>query len=216
MIQIARALVTQRQAIAALSGITFSFDLQITTLDTFPRCLITVRTPGQAFRGFAVVPFFATERLTLNPEDQSADDLEAKAALITRAIVAAPLYYTRACRIHSQDKGPEILGMSGSSREAVITWAGYASWDTRPTFTLSSTSLSVLASGVVGSTVTVTTAADALWSAVSNVGWITVTSSSTTTGTGTVTYTVAANVGALRTGTLTVANQTFTVTQAAP
>lgn len=215
MIQIARALVDQRKAITALSGITFSFDPQIATLDLFPRCLITVRTPG-AFRGFAVVPFFATERLTLNPENQLAEDIEEKVALITRAIVAAPLYYTRACRIHSQDKGPEILGMSGSSREAVITWAGYASGDTRPTFTLSSTSLSVLAAGVVGSTVTVTTAADALWSAVSNVGWITVTSSSTTTGTGTVTYTVAANVGALRTGALTIANQTFTVTQAAP
>jgi len=216
VIQIARALVAQRQAISALSGITFSFDPQIATLDTFPRCLETVRTPGQAFRGFAVVPFFMTERLTMSPEDQVADELEAKVALISRAIVAAPLYYSRACRIHSQDKGPEILGMSGSSREAVITWAGYASWDTRPTFTLSSTSLSVLAAGVVGSTVTVTTAPDALWSVVSNVGWITVTSSATTTGTGTVTYTVAANVGVLRTGTITVANQTFTVTQAAP
>jgi len=216
VIQIARALVAQRQAIAALSGITFSFDPQIATLDTFPRCLITVRTPGQAFRGFAVVPFFATERLTLNPEDQPADELEAKVALISRAIVAAPISYARTCRIHSQDKGPEILGMSGSSREAVITWAGYASWDTRPEFDLSSTSLSVLAAGVVGSTITVTTAADAAWSAVSNDAWITVTAGATRTGTGTVTYTVAANVGALRSGTLTVANQTFTVSQAAP
>ena len=216
MIQIARALVDQRKGIAALAGITFSFDPQIATLDTFPRCLITVRTPGQAFRGFAVVPFFATERITMNPEDQASDDLEAKVDLVTRAILAAPISYTRACRIHSQDKGPEVLGMSGSSREALITWAGYASWDTRPSFVLSATSLSVLAAGVIGSTVTVTTEADAAWTAVSNDAWITITAGATGTGTGTVTYTVAANVGTSRTGTMTLANQTFTVSQAAP
>ncbi|QQS32895.1 MAG: carboxypeptidase regulatory-like domain-containing protein [Acidobacteriota bacterium] len=53
------------------------------------------------------------------------------------------------------------------------------------------------------------------WTAVSNDAWITVTSGSSGTGDGTVEYTVAANTGEARTGTITVAGETFTVTQAA-
>ncbi|MBX3205946.1 MAG: immunoglobulin domain-containing protein [Labilithrix sp.] len=50
------------------------------------------------------------------------------------------------------------------------------------------------------------------WNAVSNAAWITnVTSGGT--GSGTVNYTVAANTGVARTGTITAAGQTFTVTQ---
>ncbi len=54
------------------------------------------------------------------------------------------------------------------------------------------------------------------WTAVSNVpspSWLTVTSGASGTGTGTVSYSVAANTGTARTGTLTVAGKTFTVTQ---
>jgi hypothetical protein len=52
------------------------------------------------------------------------------------------------------------------------------------------------------------------WTAQSNVGWITITSGSPGTGNGTVNYAVAANTGTtLRTGTLTIAGQTFTVQQ---
>jgi Viral BACON domain len=52
------------------------------------------------------------------------------------------------------------------------------------------------------------------WSAVSNAGWITI-NSGAGIGNGTVNYTVAQNVSVTpRTGTITVADQTFTVTQA--
>ena len=47
-------------------------------------------------------------------------------------------------------------------------------------------------------------------------GWLTVTSGASGSGPGTVAFSVAANTGAARTGTLTIAGQTFTVTQAAP
>ena len=53
------------------------------------------------------------------------------------------------------------------------------------------------------------------WTAVSNVSWITITSGASGTDDGTVRYLVAPNIGGARTGTLTVAGQTLTVTQAA-
>jgi hypothetical protein len=55
------------------------------------------------------------------------------------------------------------------------------------------------------------------WAATSNDNWITITSGSTGYGNGTVNYSVTANLGpGSRTGTLTIAGQTFTVTQEAP
>ncbi|MHB8827994.1 MAG: LamG-like jellyroll fold domain-containing protein [Syntrophales bacterium] len=52
------------------------------------------------------------------------------------------------------------------------------------------------------------------WSAVSNApSWIHITAGSSGTGNGTVFYTVDANTGAARTGTMTIGGQTFTVTQ---
>ena len=53
------------------------------------------------------------------------------------------------------------------------------------------------------------------WTAASNAAWITVTSGATGNGNGSVAFAVAANLGASRTGTLTIAGQAFTVTQAA-
>ena len=58
-----------------------------------------------------------------------------------------------------------------------------------------------------------TAGAGCAWTATANVAWITVTSSSGS-GNGTVSYSVAANTGTARTGTLTIAGQTFTVNQA--
>jgi hypothetical protein len=64
--------------------------------------------------------------------------------------------------------------------------------------------------------VTVTTTASCSWTGVSNDSWITITNGSLGTGSGTVDYTVAINSGAGRTGTMTIAGQTFTVTQSSP
>ena len=66
-----------------------------------------------------------------------------------------------------------------------------------------------------GGTVAVTSSAGCAWMAVSNASWITVTGGSSGTGTGTVTYTVAAYTGKpkKRNGTITIAGQTFHVTQ---
>ena len=64
-----------------------------------------------------------------------------------------------------------------------------------------------------GNTVTVTVINGCAWTAASNAAWITVTGGAAGNGNGTVNYTVAANIGAARTGTMTIAGQTFTVTQ---
>ncbi len=53
------------------------------------------------------------------------------------------------------------------------------------------------------------------WTATSNVTWISVTSGASGTGNGTVVFQVQANItGQARTGSLSIAGQTFTVNQA--
>jgi uncharacterized protein (TIGR03437 family) len=81
------------------------------------------------------------------------------------------------------------------------------------TFSLSSAGQLFGASGGAGS-VNVTTTAGCSWSAVSNASsFITITGGASGAGNGAVTYTVAANSGAARSGTLTIAGLTYTVTQ---
>ena len=63
--------------------------------------------------------------------------------------------------------------------------------------------------------VAVTAGTGCAWTASPNASWLQVTSGGNGSGNGSVGYSVAANTGAVRTGTLTVAGQTFTVTQAA-
>jgi hypothetical protein len=107
-----------------------------------------------------------------------------------------------------------------TARTGTITVAGKTFTVTQAaaaacTFTITPTSASFPSGGGSGS-VTVTTQAGCAWTAVSNAAWITVTGGASGTGNGTVSYTVAANTAATsRTGTLTIAGKTFTVTQAA-
>ena len=81
-------------------------------------------------------------------------------------------------------------------------------------FTLASTS-SRVASGASTGSVAVSAAAGCAWAATSNASWITVTSGASGIGNGAVAFSIAANAGSERTGTLTIGGQTFTVTQAA-
>lgn len=82
------------------------------------------------------------------------------------------------------------------------------------TFSINPTSASPTAAGGTAS-VSVTAGAGCAWTAVSNATFITITSGASGSGNGTVNYSVAANTGtSSRTGTMTIAGQTFTVTQA--
>jgi hypothetical protein len=80
-------------------------------------------------------------------------------------------------------------------------------------FTIVPTSHSFIAAGWTG-VVSVTAPGACNWTATSNDSWIAVLSVSTTNGSGAVTYSVAANTAASpRSGTITIAGQTFTVNQ---
>ncbi|MEP6902348.1 MAG: Calx-beta domain-containing protein, partial [Actinomycetota bacterium] len=80
-------------------------------------------------------------------------------------------------------------------------------------YSLSSASQSVPANGANGSFGVIAQTGCA-WTAGTTVGWITVTGGASGGGNGAVTFTVAANTGAARTGTIIAAGLTFTVTQA--
>lgn len=80
-------------------------------------------------------------------------------------------------------------------------------------YAIDPTSATYGSAGGAGS-VSVTTQDGCIWIAVSNVGWATITSGSPGMGSGTVTYDVSANSSPdPRTGTLTIAGQTFTIDQ---
>src|ERR1043166_9462717 len=81
-------------------------------------------------------------------------------------------------------------------------------------FSLSPSSASFAASGGSGS-MNLTTSAGCAWTATSTASWIIINSGFTGSGTGTVNYSVAANSGSARSGTMTIAGQTCSVDQAA-
>ena len=82
-------------------------------------------------------------------------------------------------------------------------------------YSINPTSQSVGAAGGAGTAIAVSTTSSCSWTASSNASWLTITSAPGGSGNGTVNFTVAANTGAARTGTLTVAGLTFSVNQAA-
>jgi hypothetical protein len=108
------------------------------------------------------------------------------------------------------------MRLSGLICVCLVTLAGCDSNPTQPTtctFSLSSTSASMGASGGASS-VTVTTGSTCAWTGVSNASWITATGGTSVTGPGAFAFTVAAAPDSTaRTGTLTVAGQTVTVAQ---
>jgi len=107
---------------------------------------------------------------------------------------------------------------STSSRIGTMTIAGLPFTVTQAggtcSYSISPTSLTVPAGGTTGG-VLVTALNGCAWTAVSNDAWITVTGGASGTGNGTVNYSVGANAGSQRLGTVTIAGQTFSVTQAA-
>jgi hypothetical protein len=103
---------------------------------------------------------------------------------------------------------PRSATITLGGRTFTVTQAGLAC-----TFTLSSTSLSVPSNASNGS-IQVTSVAGCSWTAASGAPWITVTSGGSGSGSGSVSLSFAANpAGGPRTGTLTIAGQTVTVTQ---
>jgi hypothetical protein len=107
---------------------------------------------------------------------------------------------------------------STSQRSGSLTIAGQAFAVTQSgltcSFTVSPTSQSIGAAGGTGTASVTANANTCQWTATSGASWITITGGSSGTGSGTVAYTVAANTTtAKRSGTLTIAGKTLTVTE---
>ncbi len=110
---------------------------------------------------------------------------------------------------------------AGTSRAGTITVAGQTYTVNQAasgtcTYSISPTSQSLTSAAATGST-SVSAGAGCAWTATSNnTSWLTVTSGSTGSGSGPVGYAATANTSSsLRSGTLTIAGQAFTVNQAA-
>ncbi len=108
---------------------------------------------------------------------------------------------------------------SSGSRTGTLTIAGHTFSVTQGgvscSFAIDPTSGTFPAEGGTGP-VAVTSPEGCPWTATSNVGWVSVESGSSGSGTGTVSYSVSPDMSSeARTGTLTIAGQTFTVTQRA-
>ncbi len=82
-------------------------------------------------------------------------------------------------------------------------------------YSLSPTSASFPAAGGNGGVVISVSSSGASWTAASNASWITISSAKSGAGKATLTYSVTSNSAGARSGTLTIAGLTFTVTQAA-
>jgi hypothetical protein len=103
-------------------------------------------------------------------------------------------------------------GPGGSAASAV---SNTFSFQAPCTASINPASQSFSPTGGTGS-VTVTVPAGCVWSAVSNVSWITLTGGASGSGNGTVAFSVGLNPGtSARSGTITIAGQTFSVTQSA-
>ena len=113
-----------------------------------------------------------------------------------------------------------VQANAGGPRSAVVSVAGFPITVAQPCgascgYSLSPTGSSPTSAAGQGSVTVTCSAQTCAWTAASNVPWITVAANSGGTGNGSVTYSVAANTGAARVGTLTIAGQTFTVNQGA-
>lgn len=107
---------------------------------------------------------------------------------------------------------------TSTQRSGSLTIAGHTFTITQAsgcTFSISPGATSVSAAASTGS-VSVTSLAGCAWTATSTASWITVTSGATGSGSGSVGYSIAANTSTSpRSGTVTIAGRTFTVTQEA-
>jgi hypothetical protein len=113
--------------------------------------------------------------------------------------------------------GFDVTANIGAARSGTVTIAGQTFTVNQATgcsYAINPASASIAAAGGSGPAVAVASAAGCAWTTVSNATWITVTSGSSDSGNGTVHFKMDPNTGAARSGTLTIAGQTFTVNQA--
>ncbi|MEP7116805.1 MAG: BACON domain-containing carbohydrate-binding protein [Acidobacteriota bacterium] len=115
----------------------------------------------------------------------------------------------------NQGAEPRVGAVTVGDQRVIVTQAAEAVGSPSCVYVVTSTSPPVLASDAAQVSASVTAAGGCAWTATSSVPWIAVTAGASGTGNGAVALSVAANPGSVRTGTIIVAGQIFTVTQAA-
>jgi uncharacterized protein DUF4082/Big-like domain-containing protein/N,N-dimethylformamidase beta subunit-like protein/purple acid phosphatase-like protein/all-beta uncharacterized protein/BACON domain-containing protein len=148
-----------------------------------------------------------------NPANQlvagavSYDGNDIRAALQPAPPLARGTTYT--ARLRGRTGG--VRDLSGNPLAADVTW----SFTTEPCAYVLSPPAADIGAAAASRSVGVTTSSDCGWDASSQAAWITITGGATASGSGNVSYGVAANPSSIpRVGTITLAGQTFTVTQA--
>jgi hypothetical protein len=110
-----------------------------------------------------------------------------------------------------------LTANTSSARSGTVTIAGQSFTVNQAngcSYSINPTSANFNSSANTG-TVNITASDSACsWTSSSNDSWITVTSGSSGNGNGTISYSITSNAGPLRTGTVTIAGETFTVNQA--
>jgi hypothetical protein len=158
-------------------------------------------TPGIAFRGITVTTGPTCQWTTTNP-----------ASWITVTSGSSGTgngsVFMNIAANNTNAERTAILTIGG--QEATVTQAGQGC-----AITLSPVSVTVPATGSSAS-ITVAGSIACTWTATSNAPWVSITAGGSGTGNGTIQYTVAPNTTTTeRTGIITVAGRTFTITQAA-
>ena len=146
-------------------------------------------------------------------EDDSNLDKFAEVGSIGQYV--GPLTFEK--QVDGLDCGQSYFAQARADNFGGITLGDLVSFDTQEcpqcAFSISPQQENFGASGGVGS-VSVSTQSGCDWTASSNDGWITITSGSSGSGDGTVGYSVSENTSASgRSGTITIAGETFTVSQ---
>ena len=113
-----------------------------------------------------------------------------------------------------------VAANSGAARSGTLTIASQTVTVNQAaaacSYAVTPTTVSINAAGGTGTPISVSTASGCSWTATTSAGWITILTGATGTGNGSVTYSVQANNGSARTGTLTVAGQSVSISQSAP
>jgi Putative binding domain, N-terminal len=120
----------------------------------------------------------------------------------------------------NRDLGPDVLWYWHARATDGIATSAYSPTETFRTPTTCTYAISppsaVINSTSADLTITVTTKNSCAWAATTTSAFITIVSGASGSGSGSVFITISDNVGPERTGTVTIAGLTFTVTQAAP
>jgi hypothetical protein len=176
----------------------------VTQSATPVKCQVTLATPPMMDAGGG------SGSLAITTQPECAWDVSTSASWISSLTPAS-------------GQGPATVAFSvaandgSSTRDGTLTVNGEQVRVTQRAqcrYEIGPSSQNVSASGGSG-TIAVTTTSDCAWTAASRASWITINSGAAGTGNGSVAFTVAANGGAARTGTVEVSGRTFTVSQGA-